>query len=111
MISVINAEAGWSILEALDQGNIESKPAPKPRPAVKRDLILRYLANMGKQYATQRTIREAVGMAKSGFASALFTKMEADGVIMQGKPLMAGHGNRARTYRITQKGRQEVNDQ
>jgi DNA-binding PadR family transcriptional regulator len=111
MISVINAEAGWSILDSIDGRTIKAAAAPKPRPALKRTLILRYLANMGKQYATQRTIREAVGMAKSGFASALFTKMEADGVIMQGKPLMAGHGNRARTYRITQKGRQEVNDQ
>jgi len=108
MISVINAEAGWSILEALDQGNIESKPAPKPRPAVKRDLILRYLANMGKQYATQRTIREAVGLAKSGFASALFREMEEDGVIVQGKRIKSGHGNMALTYRITQKGLEEV---
>jgi len=108
MISVINAEAGWSILNSIDTRSIQIKPAPKPRPAVKRDLILRELANMGKQYATQRTIRDAIGMPKSGFANALFARMEAEGVIRQGKPLMAGHGNRARTYRITQKGREEA---
>ena len=97
-------------MEALDGGAIESKPAPKPRPAVKRDLILRELASRGKQYATQRTIRDAIGMPKSGFANALFARMEAEGVIRQGKPLMAGHGNRARTYRITRKGREEVKE-
>jgi len=75
---------------------------------LKRTLILRYLANMGKQYATQRTIREAVGLAKSGFASALFREMEEDGVIVQGKRIKSGHGNMALTYRITQKGLEEV---
>ena len=108
MISVINAEAGWSILEALDGRAIESKPAPKPRPALKRTLILRELAARGGKYATQRTIREAVGMAKSGFASALFREMEEEGVIVQGKRIKSGHGNMALTYRITQKGREEV---
>ena len=108
MISVINAEAGWSILKALDLMGIQIKPAPKPRPAVKRDLILRELASRGKQYATQRTIRDAIGMPKSGFANALFARMEAEGVIRQGKQLNVGHGNRARTYRITEKGREEV---
>jgi DNA-binding PadR family transcriptional regulator len=109
MISVINAEAGWSILEALDQASIKISAIPKARVVfpTKRTLILQALATR-KGYATQRTIRDAIGMPKSGFASALFARMEAEGVIRQGKPLMAGHGNRARTYRITEKGREEV---
>jgi DNA-binding PadR family transcriptional regulator len=111
LISVINAEAGWSILDSID-GRSTTKPtaAPKPRPALKRTLILQELAARGGKYATQRTIREAVGMAKSGFASALFRDMEEDGVIVQGKPIKSGHGNMALTYRITQKGREEVSE-
>ena len=108
MISVINADAGWSILDSIDGRITNTKAVPKPRPALKRALILQDLAARGGKYATQRTIRETVGMPKSGFANALFARMEAEGVIRQGKPLMAGHGNRASTYRITQKGREEV---
>jgi len=108
MISVINAEAGWSILDSIDGRSTKPAATPKPRPALKRALILRHLANMGEQYATQRTIRDAIGMPKSGFANALFARMEAEGVTRQGNQLNAGHGNRARTYRITQKGREEV---
>lgn len=109
MMSVINAEAGWSILEALDQASIKISALPKAHLTfpTKRTLILQALATR-KGYATQRTIREAVGMPKSGFANALFNKLEAEGMIEQGKQMMAGHGNRARTYRITPKGREGV---
>lgn len=122
MISVINAEAGWSILEALDQGNIESKPAPKPRPVVeqkhidkrivaKRNLILQYLAKQRTRYVTRQAIQDTIGTPKSiSNTRSILRKMEAEGLIEQGRQRMNGPGNRARTYRITKKGLEEVKE-